>query len=589
MSWHAWLTLLVIGGIFFVMIRDLVSPAVALLGGVIVLLVGGVLTPDQAFQGFSNPAPITVAALYVLARAVSKSGALQPVVNSVLGRGTGARAALARLSFPVAAASAFLNNTPIVAMLVPQVTDWADRNHHSPSRYLMPLSFAAILGGMVTLIGTSTNLVISGLLEASGRPPLGMFELTKVGLPIAVAGVALIVLLSPLVLPERKAPRAQAEAGARGFSVQMSVVPGGALDGKQVEQGGLRHLQGVFLVEMERDGEVVAPVGPTTVLQGGDRLTFVGQVNLIVDLHSLAGLTSAEEPHLLEFDSPRHTFFEAVVGEASPLAGKTLKEVGFRARYQSAVVAIHRAGELVREKLGQVPLRPGDTLLLISDDGFRDRWRDGRDFVLISRLGGTPPSVPRKVGIVATVGLAIVLGAGFGVLPILQLSLLGALALVLFRVLTPMEAKNAVDLEVIVVIAAAFGLAAALDVSGLADTLALIISDALGGLGPYAVLTGLVLATIGLKAVITNNAAAALMFPLALSTAADVGLNVRAVTVAIALAASASFLTPIGYQTNLMVYGPAGYRFSDYARLGVPLTILVVVMVLVLVPMQWGL
>jgi len=588
-SWHAWLTLVVIGGVFFVMARDLVSPAVALLGGVIVLLLGGVVTPEQAFQGFSNPAPITVAALYVLARAVSKSGALQPVVNSVLGRGTDSRTALARLSFPVAAASAFLNNTPIVAMLVPQVSDWADRNRHSPSRYLMPLSFAAILGGMVTLIGTSTNLVISGLLEASGRPPLGMFELTKVGLPIAVAGVLLIVAFAPMVLPDRKPPRAQAEAAARGFTVQMSVVPGGPLDGKHVEEGGLRHLQGVFLVEMERAGELTAPVAPNTVLQGGDRLTFVGQVDVVVDLHSLAGLASAEEPHLLEFDSPRHTFFEAVVGEASPLVGKTLKEAGFRARYQSAVVAIHRAGELVRAKLGQVPLRAGDTLLLISDEGFRERWRDGRDFVLISRLGGTPPSVPRKVGIVAAVGLAIVLGAGFGVLPILHLSLLGALALVLFRVLTPGEAKNAVDLEVVVVIAAAFGLAAALDVSGLARAIGGLISGALGGLGPYAVLTALVMATIGLKAVITNNAAAALMFPLALSTSADVGLNVRAITVAIALAASASFLTPIGYQTNLMVYGPAGYRFSDYARLGVPLTILVVALILVLVPLEWGL
>ncbi len=255
MSVDAWLTLLVIAGVFVVMARDVASPAVALFTGITVLMVSGVLTPAQAFQGFSNPAPITVAALYVLARAVEKSGAMQPVVKGMLGRGTGARTALARLSVPVAAASAFLNNTPIVAMLVPQVTEWADRNRRSPSRFLMPLSFAASLGGMATLIGTSTNLVVSGLLEASGHEPLGMFELSRVGLPVALSGILLITLLAPLVLPERRPPREQAEDAERTFTVQMNVLRDGPLDGAQVEDGGLRHLQGVFLVELERDGE----------------------------------------------------------------------------------------------------------------------------------------------------------------------------------------------------------------------------------------------------------------------------------------------------------------------------------------------
>ncbi len=523
MGADAWLTLLVIGAVFAVMAKDLVSPAAALFSGVTILLVGGVLTPGQAFAGFANAAPITVAALYVLARAVEKSGALQPMVKTMLGRGTGQRTVLTRLSVPVAAASAFLNNTPIVAMLVPQVTDWADRNRQSPSRYLMPLSFAATLGGMVTLIGTSTNLVMSGLLEASGHGPLRMFELTRVGLPIALAGIALLVLLAPRLLPDRRPPRQQAEEAARTFTVQMNVARGGPLDGKQVAEAGLRQLQGVFLVELERDGDTIAPVAPTTVLQGGDRLIFVGQVDTVVDLQSISGLTSAEESHLIEFDSPRHTFFEGVVGETSPLAGQTLKQSDFRERYQAAVVAIHRAGELVRGKLGRIPLRPGDTLLFIADRGFRDRWRDRTDFVLVSRLGGTPPAAPRKAGVVAVVGLVIVLGAGFGLAPILNLSLLGALSLVAFGVLTPGEAKNAVDLEVIIVIATAFGLASALEVSGLANATAVALDGIIGGLGPRMVLTVLMLTTITLTSAITNNAAAALMFPLGLSAADDLG------------------------------------------------------------------
>jgi di/tricarboxylate transporter len=581
-SWQAWLTLGVIAVVVWAMARDRVSPQVGLLSGVIVLLVAGVLTPEQAFQGFSNSAPITVAALFVLARAVEKSGLLQPVVSGVMGRDGSTRGALARLSVPVAAASAFLNNTPIVAMLVPQVTDWAERNGRSPSRYLMPLSFAAILGGVVTLIGTSTNLVVSGLLQAHGLEPLGMFEMTRLGLPVAVGGLALVILLAPVLLPERRAAREQATAGAREFSVQMRVVRGGTLDGKRVEEGGLRHLQGVYLIEIERDGQTIAPVPPDTELAAADRLTFVGRVDTVVDLQTMGGLTSAEEAHFLEFDGPRHTFFEAVVGGGSPLAGKTLKELEFRSRYQAAVVAIHRSGELVRAKLGQVRLRAGDALLLIADEAFLDRWRDRSDFLLVSRFGGTPPAVPRKRAIVGMVTVAIILGAAFGVLPILKLSLLGALVLVVSGALTPTEARHAVNIEVIVAIAAAFGLAAALDTSGLAHGLATVIVDTFGRLGPHGVLAGLLLLTLALTAVVTNNAAAALMLPVALSTAETFGLAVRPVVIAITVVASASFLTPIAYQTNLMVYGPGGYKFGDYARLGIPLTALVVAVVLAL-------
>jgi di/tricarboxylate transporter len=583
MGLDAWLTLAVLLGVVYVLARDLLGPAVAIVGAVVVLLVTGVITPAEAFQGFSNPAPITVAALYVLARAVEKTGALQPVVNAVLGEKGHTRLPLARLVFPTAAASAFLNNTPIVAMLVPQVTEWAHRRGQSPSRYLMPLSFAAILGGMVTLIGTSTNLVVSGLLEASGHEPLAMFELTRYALPIALIGLVIIVLLAPRVLPDRRPARRQIQEDVREFVVTMRVQEGGPLVGRAVEEAGLRHLQGVFLAELERGGEAIAPVGPGTVLRGGDVLVFVGRADTVVDLQAIKGLASTEEQHLLDFASPRHTFFEVVVGAASPLVGKTLRATDFRSRYQAAVVAIHRAGERVREKLGTVPLRVGDTLLLVSDSGFKDRWRDRTDFLLVSRLGGSPPAATRKAGIVALVGAAIVVGAGLGLQPILHLSLLGALALVGLKVLTPGEAKSAVDLEVVLVIAAAFGLAAALDASGLAATIAGLLADGLGDFGASGVLLGLVLVTIALKAVVTNNAAAALMFPIALSTAETFGYDVRSVAIGVALAASASFLTPISYQTNLMVYGPGGYRFGDYFRLGVGLVAVVVVGVVVMV------
>jgi len=342
-------------------------------------------------------------------------------------------------------------------------------------------------------------------------------------------------------------------------------------------------------VEIVRGGDVIAPVAPDAILRGGDLLTFVGRVDVIVDLQGMRGLTSSEQKHLEPFDTTRHTFFEAVLGEASPLVGRTLKEVGFRGRYQAAVLAIHRAGRRVAAKLGQVPLRVGDTLLLLSDPGFPDRWRDRGVFLLISRFGGTPPSVSRKAGLVGLVAAGIVVSAALGLMPVLHAALLGAMALVVFGVLTPGEARNAVDLDVILVIAGAFGLAAALDVSGLAHAAASILVGIFGAWGGTGGLLAVVLGTVALTAIITNNAAAVLMFPVAMSAAAELGAHPRAFAIALAIAASASFLTPIAYQTNLMVYGPGGYRFGDYARLGVPLVVVVLVSAVVLVPLWWPL
>lgn len=582
MGWEAWFTLAVIGVTIVALARELLAPSATVLSAVIVLLVAGILTPEQAFAGFSNPAPITVAALYVLARAVEKTGALQPVVSATLGERRSQRLTLARLVLPTGVSSAFLNNTPIVAMLVPQVSDWAERRGRSPSRYLMPLSFAAILGGMITTIGTSTNLVVSGLLEAAGHPPLAMFEISAIGLPVAVVGATVLVLLAPALLPERRAVRQEFEEEFREFVVNMEVERGGPLDGRAVEAGGLRHLQGVYLVEIEREQQLIAPVPPTEMLQGGDLLTFVGKADRVTDLQATPGLSFAEQRHVGALEADRHMFFEAVVGAASPLVGKTLRDVEFRGRYQAAVVAIHRAGQRVQAKLGDVRLHVADTLLIIGDPDFRDRWRDRNDFLLVSQMGGAPPKTTRRAWLVGLVAAAIVAGAGLGLLPILHLSLLGAVALVGLGVLTPGEARRSIDLDVILVIAGAFGLGAAMSTTGLAEWLATGLIGALSPLGPNGVLAGLLIATVALLAIITNNAAAVLIFPIAMSTAGTLGLDLRTVAIAVAVTASASFLTPIAYQTNLMVYGPGGYRFGDYARLGTPITIAVLAAIVAL-------
>jgi di/tricarboxylate transporter len=574
MSWEAWYTLAVAIAMFVFMVRGTASPAAAILSAVVALLVAGVIDPTQAFSGFSNSAPITVAALYVVARAVEDSGALRPLVRGALGGGSNDAMRILRLCIPSAAASAFLNNTPIVAMLIRPVSEWAARNNLPASRYLMPLSFAVILGGVVTTIGTSTNLVVSGLLEASGQAPLGLFEMTHVGLPVAIVGILVLAVTASRVLPDRQPPRGALDDPGRDFVVRMVVETGGPLDGRTVEEAGLRHLEGVFLVEIERDGDPIAPVAPTTTLREGDHLLFVGQARLILDLQNIEGLDSAERVHMASVEAPTRHVIEVVIGRESPLLGQTPKEANFRERYQSAIIAIHREGQPLVAKLGQVKLRTGDTLLLLADPGFRERWRGRPDFLVITSLEGEEEA-PIRTGNAVWVGLVtftIVAVAGSGTLPILQASLIGAVVLVATRVLSAQAARDSIEIDVLIVIAASFGIGAAIEESGLAAALGSGIVEAFSQFGNRAVLLGIVIATVTLTEFISNNAAAALMFPIAMATAGQLDADPRAFAIAIAVAASNSFLTPIGYQTNTMVYGPGGYRFGDYIRLGAPLT-----------------
>jgi di/tricarboxylate transporter len=316
-------------------------------------------------------------------------------------------------------------------------------------------------------------------------------------------------------------------------------------------------------------------VAPTTVLREGDHLLFVGQARLILDLQNIEGLDSAERVHMAGVEAPARHIVEVVIGRESPLLGQTPKEVGFRERYQAAIVAIHREGQPLVAKLGQVKLRTGDTLLLLTDPGFRERWRGRPDFLVISPLEGEAeaPVQRGKALWVGLVAFAVVAVAGSGLLPILQASLIAAIVLVATRALSAQAARDSIELDVLIVIAASFGIGAAIEQSGLAAALGAGIVDAFAGYGWRVVLLGIVLATVALTEFISNNAAAALMFPIAMATAAQLGADPRSFAIAVAVSASASFLTPIGYQTNTMVYGPGGYRFGDYVRLGLPLTL----------------
>lgn len=588
MAWEAWYTLAVVAATMVVLARAWLPPSGAMLGAMIAVLVPGVVTPAEAFSGFSNPAPITIAAVYVVAKGVEKTGVLAPLVSWMLGGSNSDRGSLARMAIPTTAVSGFLNNTPIVAMMIPQVEAWARGRGRSVSRYLMPLSFAAIIGGSITLMGTATNIVASGLLESIGEEPLGFFEITWVGLPIAVVALAVLVLLAPRLIPERRSAQTITQDSIREFTVDMTVTPGGGVDARTVEDAGLRHLKSMFLASMERDGDVIAPINPNTRLQSGDRLRFVGRAGDIVDLQAIPGLASTETDQLSALDGGEAGYFEAVVGADSPLVGQGVRESGFRSRYQAAIIAVHRAGERVDAKIGDLTLQVGDTLMLVSDPGFRERWADRRDFLLISPLRPAPPLASASAPLVGAIGLGVVVTTAAGWLPLVTAALLGSLLLVLTGTVRPAEARRAVNLDVILTIAAAFGVAAAIDVSGLGDQTAGALIDIASPFGSLAALAAILLATVVLKEVITNKGAVLLLTPIGFSLAASTGGDPRGYAIAIAVAAALSFLTPIGFQTNTMVYGPGGYRFGDYLRLGIPLTVVAFIGILVIVPLRWN-
>jgi di/tricarboxylate transporter len=567
MSGDALATLAVLVGMFALLASDRFPPSGVLLGGLATLVLGDVIDPDTGFAGFANQAPLTVAALYVVAAGARRTGLLAGITGRVLG-GSGGRSSMARLCIPVAGISSAFNNTPMVAMLLPEVASWARSRRLPVSRFLMPLSFAAILGGTVTLIGTSTNLVVSGVLEQQGLEPFSLFELTPVGLPVAVAGLAVLIGIGTRLLPDRTDPALAAVTALREYALHLEVEPGGVLVGTSITDAGLRSLSGVYLADIVRHDRHLGPVSPDEVLEAGDLLIFVGDVTDVLDLRSRSGLRPPPEQADVLDDAREPLYFETVIGRESDLVGRTLKEVGGRTGYRAAVVAIHRSGTPVTGKLGDVELHAGDTLVLLASSDLRTARRAMEDFLVIAPLRHAVPVIGRKARWVAIALGVFVVGAGFELTSVFEAALVAAAIVIAGRVVSFAEAKRAIDLDVIVMIAASLGIGTAVDSSGLAQEIADLLTDGLGGLGVVGVVLGILLTTTVLTEIVTNNAAAAVVVPIALRAAESVDLDVRVMAVGVAVMASSSFLTPIGYQTNAMVYGPGNYRFADFVRVG---------------------
>ncbi len=588
-NWEAWYTLGVLGVILVGLVREAFSPEVVFAGGLVLLLVAGVLEPAEAVAGFANEQLLTIAALFVLAAAVRDSGGLDYLGRRLLTKPSRPRIAVLRLILPTSFLSAFINNTPLVAMMTPAVRDWAHREGVAPSKFLIPLSYAAIIGGACTLIGTSTHLLVSGLLVENGYEPFGMFrELAPVGVVLTIVGTLYLVAFSQRLLPDRREPYQSAGAEGKQYLAELEVGPQCELVGKTVEEAELRHLSGLFLMRITRGDRAIVPVRPYERIAAGDHLVFTGIADTVVELQKIPGLTPVTaDPEDILGDRSDSRLYEVVVSGSSPLVGTTLRDAQFRRRYDAVVVAVHRRGGRIRSKLGDIRFRPGDVLIVEASAGFGSAWRDAPDFYLVSARGWAKRAQPRRALPVIGLVFSMVLVAALGWVPLMVAAFAAVFILLLARVITPARARRSVDLSVVLLIASAIGISKAVDKTGLGEGLATGVLNVSESFGVVGVLAALFLLTNLFTELVTNAAAAAMLFPVALAAAERMNEDPRGFAVVVAIAACASFSTPIGYQTNLIVYGPGGYRFRDFLRIGIPLNLIAAVITVAMVKWLW--
>ncbi len=603
----------------------------------VVYVLFGLIEPSEAWKCFASDAVIAIAGLLVVSAALRSSGVLDAVGRSLLGGVTSERAALGRLSVVVVASSAFLLNTAIVAMMMPLVIGWCRQRHVAPSRLLLPLSYLAILGGICTLVGTSTNFVVNKMLldisggvadliqveDANLLPPVYVTELrtqfrsewlrayqdqlqpmvltdiSYVGIPCAVAGALLLLLMGHRLLPNRTELLDSLEEKRREYLVEMLVTQGCGLIGKTVEEGGLRHLPGLFLIEIDRDGKVIGPVSPSDRIFENDRLVFTGVVATIIDLEKIAGLVPAADINyeIAPAKAAARSLVEVVLSPTSPLVGSTIRQANFRQYYGAAVVAVHRNGARLPTKIGDIELSPGDTLLLQTQQGFVRSFRNRPDFYLVSSVEGSDGRRHDKLLLAA--GLTVGLIAWLFLMPLLQtwgappslrspeLAIVAvALIMIVTRCLSIVEARRSLDMPLLLTVGAAIGVGKAIHSCGAADQVAKLMIGLVGH-NPWMGLIAVFLLTVCFTEMLSNAAVAAMMFYIAVGLASQLDVSPRPFVMAITLAASLSFISPIGYQTNLMVMGPGGYQPRDYIRAGLPLTIVVSMLALVLIPWVW--
>ncbi|MDR9374267.1 MAG: SLC13 family permease [Schleiferiaceae bacterium] len=537
------------------------------------LLVGARIIPMEDFtSGFANTSILTIFLLIIITGGVNAHFNVAGLFKQLFGGARSLQGFILRLGMGVTSLSALMNNTPVVAVMMPHVYDWGKRNGYSPAKVLMPLSFAAIFGGVITLIGTSTNLVLNGLLTANGHEALAFFDFTAPGLMVAGGSLLTITLLAPRLLKDKGDVLSQAQAKKREYLVETRIKPGAKLVGLTVEKARLRNLEEAYLTEIIRAGYHVAPVGPEERLEEADILLFAGNTDSIIELVKRS--EGLELSKTLEFDLVDNTeVVEAVVAQNATLDRRNVKEIGFREKYDAAIIGIHRRGERVSGKIGQQELRSGDLLMMVAGSEFRERNARSQDLVVIS-------AQPREDGLsqpkrwlfwLLTTGLIGLAALGWASL---FEALLGvALVQVSLGMLTLEKIKQSISLDLLFILVSALALGRALIDSGAADWLSQQIFHNAGQWNSLALLAGIFGITFLLTSLVTNVAAVSIVFPILFGLAGAVGIPAKVLFLTAAFGASCCFVTPYAYQTNLMVMELGKYNFADFIRLGIPVSI----------------
>lgn len=565
-----WLLALILLGLVAGLISGRINPAALFLFAFLLCYLLGMVALDTALTSFTNIGLVTLVLLVLAATALEKTSLLGKL-SQVIGNSS-LPMTMAKLGFSTALLSSFTNNTAVVASLIGVVR----RNQaHAPAKLLLPLNYATILGGTLTLIGTSTNLIVNSFVENAGLPALGFFEFTPVAVVIVIAGMLLLILLAN-TLPDR---REESGDETLPYLLEAHVAKGSSLVGRSVVDNKLRALKKLYLVELERSGICICPVPPQLVLQADDVLRFSGAVESVELLHQFDGLD-----WFGKHQAKGQNLVEAVLAPSSSLVGSSLKESRFREQFDAAVMAIRRGHHPLKGGLGDIILQPGDVLLLTPGDGFRTSTKLSSEFAAISGLDLNVRLDSRRsqfvlLGFVATIVLSVT-----GVLPLAKGLVLLLLSYFAIGAVTLAELKRRFPLELVVIVGSALGLANLMMSTGLADSLAQGLLSVINGYGAFGAFVGVYLMTLLLTELVTNNAAAALAFPIAYAIALNYGVDARPFIMAVVFGASASFISPYGYQTNLMVFNAGNYHFSDFVRLGLPLSVLYSLIVIFMVP-----